>query len=139
MRGPRAIALAVAVLASSAAAQDTPRAAAPAGSLTDVTGVWIMLVEGHQIGLELEQKDTKVEGVMLAMGRRVLLVGDYGDRTLTLKGERPEDGAAGGDGDGSGSGAGPIVATMRDDGTLEGELSTNRGRTKWTGERLKKP
>ena len=32
-----------------------------------------------------------------------------------------------------------LVATMKDDGTLEGELSTNRGRTKWTGERLKKP
>ena len=27
---------------------------------------------------------------------------------------------------------------MKDDGTLEGELSTNRGRTKWIGERLKR-
>jgi hypothetical protein len=26
---------------------------------------------------------------MLAMGRRILLVGSYVDRTLTLKGERP--------------------------------------------------
>lgn len=68
---------------------------------------------------------------MLAMGRRVLLVGEFVDRQLTLKGERPEDGA-GADGQ-----AGPIVATMKDDGTLEGELSTNHGRTKWTGERLK--
>ena len=40
------------------------------------------------MGLELDQKDTKVEGVMLAMGRRVLLVGTYEGRTLTLKGER---------------------------------------------------
>jgi len=39
---------------------------------------------------------------MLAMGRRVLLVGSYVGRVLTLK----------------------------------RELSTNRGRTKWTGERL---
>jgi len=69
---------------------------------------------------------------MHAMGQRVLLVGDYKDRTLTLKGERPEDGA-GHDGN-----AGPIVARMLDDGTLEGELSTNHGRTKWTGERFKK-
>ena len=30
-----------------------------------------------------------------------------------------------------------FIATMKDDGTLEGELSTNRGRTTWTGERLK--
>lgn len=107
------------------------RAQPPTASLTDLTGVWTMLVEGHQMGLELEQKGSKVEGVMLAMGRRVLLVGDFVDRQLTLKGERPEDGA------GADSKAGPIVATMKDDGTLEGELSTNHGRTKWTGERLK--
>ena len=75
---------------------------------------------------------------MLAMGRRVLLVGDYVDRVLTLKGERPEDGAGFSHGREEAK-AGPIVATMKDDGTLEGELSTNRGRTKWTGERLKKP
>jgi hypothetical protein len=102
------------------------------GSLTDVTGTWVMLMAGHQIGLELEQKDTKVEGVMHAMGQRILLVGEYKDRALTLKGERPEDGS-GHDGKG-----GPIVATMLDDGTLEGELTTNHGRTKWTGERFKK-
>ncbi len=96
-----------------------------------------MLVEGHSFGLELEQKEQKVEGVMLVMGRRVLLVGDYVDRTLTLKGERPEDGAGFSHGSESEAKAGPIVATMKDDGTLEGELSTNRGRTKWTGERLK--
>jgi hypothetical protein len=135
----RPLALALALLAASASAQDAPKATAPAGSLTDLTGVWVMLVEGHQMGLELEQKDAKVEGVMLAMGRRVLLVGDYVERTLTLKGERPEDGAGAGHGGGGDTGAGPIVAKMLDDGTLEGELSTNRGRTKWTGERLKKP
>lgn len=116
------------------AAQSAPKP----GSLTDVTGVWTMLVEGHQIGLELEQKGPKVEGVMLAMGRRVLLVGTYEGRALTLKGERPEDGAGySHGGEENANGAGPIVATMKDDGTLEGELSTNRGRTKWTGERLK--
>lgn len=107
-------------------------------SLTDVTGVWTMLVGGHQIGLELTQDGTKVEGVMLAMGRRVLLVGTYADRHLTLKGERPEDGAgADGAAEVKGEKPGPIVATMKDDGTLEGELSTNQGRTQWTGERLR--
>jgi hypothetical protein len=93
------------------------------------------MVEGHQIGLELEQKDAVVKGVMLVMGQRQLLEGTYADRTLTLKGERPEDGSLGPHGDPKG---GPIVARMLDDGTLEGELSTNRGRTKWTGERLPK-
>ena len=125
--------LVILAMALPAAAQ-TP---SPAGSLTDVTGVWTMLVGGHQIGLELTQAGTKVEGVMLAMGRRVLLVGTYEERHLTLKGERPEDGA-GADGGADGKEKpGPIVATMKDDGTLEGELSTNQGRAQWTGERLK--
>ena len=134
------VALTLAAAAARVSAQDASTIATPAGSLTDVTGVCVMTVESHQLGLELEQKDAStVEGVMLAMGRRVLLVGDYTDRTLTLKGERPEDGAGFSHGDGDASGAGPIVARMREDGTLEGELSTQRGRSKWTGERLKKP
>ena len=107
---------------------------AKAGSLTDVGGVWVMMVEGHQIGLELDQKGDKVEGIMHAMGQRILLVGTYVDRKLTLKGERPEDQLPHGNSD-----AGPITAMMLDNGMLEGELSTNKGRTKWTGERFKKP
>ena len=129
----RTVSLAIAVAVSVAAAAAQEKTAA--GSLTDVTGVWVMLVAGHQIGLELEQKGTKVEGIMHAMGQRILLVGDYVDRKLTLKGERPEDQLT----HGGETQAGPITATMLDDGTLEGELSTNLGRTKWTGERFKKP
>jgi hypothetical protein len=121
-------ATAMVIQAAGASAQQ----AEPAGSLTDVTGVWVMEVQGHQFALELEQKASKVEGVMNAMGQRILLVGEYKDRALTLKGERPEDGS-GHDGKG-----GPIVATMLDNGTLEGELTTNHGRSKWTGERFKK-
>ena len=79
-----------------------------------MTGIWVITVESHQIGLELEQKDAKVEGVMHAMGQRILLVGNYADRKLILKGERSEDqiAAAGA------AGAGPITATMMEDGTL---------------------
>lgn len=124
--------VALVALTASLAAQDKK----PAGSLTDVTGVWVMNVASHQIGLELEQKGTVVEGVMLAMGQRILLIGEYVDRTLTLKGEKPEDGAPAPHVGGPGSG--PITAKMLDDGTFEGELSTNQGRTKWTGERLQK-
>jgi hypothetical protein len=124
------LAVAVAVSAAATAAQDK----SPAGSLTDVTGVWVMMIEGHQIGLELEQKADKVEGIMHAMGQRILLIGTFVDRKLTLKGERPEDQLPHGN-----SEAGPITATMLDNGALEGELSTNRGRSKWTGERFKKP
>lgn len=125
-----ALAVALAVSAPAALAQEKT----PAASLTDVTGVWVMLVAGHQIGLELEQKGTKVEGIMHAMGQRILLVGEYADRKLMLKGERPEDRLTHGDTE-----AGPITATMLDDGTLEGELSTSKGPAKWTGERFKKP
>ena len=121
--------LAVLVFTATASAQT----AKPSGSLTDVTGVWIMLVAGHQIGLELEQKGTVVEGVMLTMGQRILLIGDYVDRKLTLKGEKPADGNPNAHG---GPGAQPITAMMLDDGTFAGELTTNQGPTKWTGERL---
>jgi hypothetical protein len=127
----KALAFAIAIVAASS----TLSAQEAKGSLTDVTGVWIMLIEGHQVGLELEQKDTTVKGVMLVMGQRQLLTGAYEERTLTLTGEKDEDGAVGPHGNPH---AGPIVARMLDDGTLEGELSTNRGRTKWTGERLRK-
>lgn len=122
----------VALTAGAAPAQDKNGT----NSLTDVTGTWVMELQGHQMALELEQKEAKVEGVLNAMGQRILLVGDYTDRKLTLKGERPEDGFPSHGGDSS---AGPIVATMLDNGTLEGELSTNKGRMKWTGERFKKP
>jgi hypothetical protein len=107
----------------------------PAGSLTDVSGVWVMLIEGHQVGLELEQTDTEVKGVILVMGQRQLLEGTYIERTLTLKGEKTENTPPAQDG---GALGGPITAQMLDDGTLEGELTTNHGRMKWTGERLQK-
>jgi len=124
------VALALSLLPFALGAQSKP-----AGSLTDVSGVWIMLIEGHQVGLELEQKDTEVKGVILMMGQRQLLEGTYVERTLTLKGEKTEDTPPAKHGSPPG---GPITARMLDDGTLEGELTTNRGPTKWTGERLQK-
>jgi hypothetical protein len=126
----KSICLAIAIAAATPAVEAQQQATA----LTDVTGTWVMNLESHQLGLELEQKGSKVEGVLHAMGTRILLVGTFADRKLELKGERTEDQLPH-----TGAGAGPIVATMLDDGTLEGELSTNRGRTKWTGERLQKP
>ena len=105
-----------------------------ASSITDVTGTWAITIESHQLGLELEQKDAKVEGTLYAMGQRIPLVGTFADRKLVLKGERTEDQIPHAE-----DGAGPITATMMDDGTLSGELSTNHGRAKFTAERLKKP
>lgn len=108
--------------------------AQPETKLDDVTGTWVINLESHQLGLELEQKGTKVEGTLHAMGNQIPLVGTFVDRKLELKGD-PDDPLL----PHGGSSAGPIVATMLDDGTLSGELSTNRGRAKWTGERFKKP
>jgi hypothetical protein len=125
----------LALLVSAAAAVAQPR---PAGSLTDVTGVWIMLIEGHQVGLELEQDGQAVKGVMLMMGQRILLTGTYANRDLSLVREKTEDEPVNPHGQAAKSG-GPITARMLDDGTLEGELTTNRGRTTWTGERLQQP
>lgn len=105
----------------------------PANSITDVTGTWVISIESHQLGLELEQKESKIEGVLHAMGQRILLAGTYEDRKLILKGERSEDETQ------PPPGAGPISATMLDDGTMAGELSTNHGRMKFTAERLRKP
>ena len=107
------------------------------GSLTDVTGVWIMLIEGHQVGLELEQDGTAVKGIMLVMGQRQLLTGTYDNRELKLVREKNEDDPPSPQGKNH-SLPGPLTARMLDDGTLEGDVSTNRGRTKWTGERLQK-
>lgn len=106
-----------------------------ANPMTDVTGTWAITIESHQLGLELDQKETRVEGVLHSMGQRILLVGTFADRRLILKGE-PTEGQPPPAKD---NGAGPITATMMDDGTLSGELSTNHGRHKFTAERLKKP
>ena len=114
--------------AIAAAAQERP-----ANSTADVTGTWVISIESHQLGLELEKKESKIEGVLHAMGQRILLVGTYEDRKLILKGEPSEDQTQ------PALGAGPITATMLDDGTMEGELSTNHGRMKFTAERLRKP
>jgi hypothetical protein len=118
-------------------AQTAPAQSQPAGSLTDVSGVWIMLIEGHQVGLELEQDKEVVKGVMLMMGQRILLTGSYANRELSLVREKTDDEPVDPHGQRA-KGGGPITARMLDDGTLEGELTTNRGRTKWTGERLRK-
>ena len=46
----------------------------------------------HQVGLELEQDGTAVQGVLLMMGERILLTGTYTKRELPLVREKTEDG-----------------------------------------------
>ena len=121
----KTIALAIA-LAAAATTQQDPK-------LNDITGTWVIEIESHQLGLEVEQKGTDVEGTLYAMGDRVPLTGTYIDRNLVLKGVPMDPSQP------SEPGAGPITAKMLDNGTLEGELSGRHGRMKFTAERLKKP
>ena len=121
----KALTLIVALTASIAAQQDS--------KLKDITGTWVIEVESHQLGLEVVQKDTAVEGTLYAMGDRIPLAGTYIDRELILKGVPIDDSQP------SAPGAMPITAKMLDNGTLEGELSARHGRMKFTAERLKTP
>ena len=121
----KTLTLVVALAASIAARQDS--------KLTDITGTWVIEVESHQLGLEVEQKGTTVEGTLYATGDRIPLAGTYVDRQLVLKGVPMDDSQQ------SAPGAMPITAKMLDNGTLEGELSARHGRMKFTAERLKKP
>lgn len=100
----------------------------------NVAGTWIILLEGHQVGLGLEQDGRTVTGTLQIMGTNVPVDGEFVDRTLTLTGQ----GAVGSHGDDK---TVPLRlrATLKDDGTMEGEMNTARGPMKWTAERLKPP
>jgi hypothetical protein len=115
------------LLASLVTAQETK---AP----VSVAGVWLILMEGHQVGLGLEQEGAKLTGTLQIMGKNVPVDGDFIDSTLTLTG----DAAVGAHGDRQTVPL-KITATLKDDGTLEGEMNTARGPMKWTAERLKPP
>lgn len=126
-------ALVVSLLAVTAiAAQDRKPA------IDDFVGTWNIEVMSHQIALVIDKQDaTTATGTMMIMGRDVPLKGELVDRTITFVGVKAE-----GDGDGhghvpTGAGAKPIVVTLQEDGTLAGEMMTNNGPVKWTGEKLR--
>ena len=113
-----------------------------------VAGTWNIEMMSHQVALVLEQEGTKVTGTLMMMGNDIPLKGDFVDGKLTLVGVQSESsadphgdhgGAHGGDPHAEGGAEPrPITATLLEDGTLAGEMQTNRGPVKWTGERLKK-
>jgi hypothetical protein len=114
-----------ALLVSMAGGQESK---APAG----VAGVWIILLEGHQVGLGLEQDGSKVTGTLQIMGKNVPVDGEFVESKLTLSGEA----GVGAHGDQQTVPL-KITATLKDDGTLEGEMNTARGPMRWTAERMK--
>ena len=121
--------------ASTASAQDKKV------TIDDFVGTWNIEVMSHQVALVIEKQDaTKATGTMMMMGRDVPLKGELVDRTMTFVGVKTE-----GEGShraapqhgGHAGNAKPIVVTLQDDGTLTGEMMTNNGPVKWTGEKLK--
>jgi hypothetical protein len=121
---------AVVVAAAPGVAQE--QAARPA-----ISGTWVMLIEGHQVGLEVEDKDNSgtLEGTLYIMGQRVPVDGTVKNGSFTLTSDAQV-------GDSQSHGATVkmhITGTHTADDTLEGSIDLPRGPMKWTAERLKKP
>jgi len=98
----------------------------------NVAGTWNISLHGHQVGLVLEQDGTTVTGTLMIMGKDVAVDGTFSDRALSLTGPA---GAV----DHAGEETVPmkLTATLKADGTLDGEMATAKGPMKWTAERLK--
>jgi hypothetical protein len=110
-------------------------------TVADFAGTWNIEVSSHQIALVIEpQEANKVSATMMVMGRDVPLKGELVDRTLTLVGVKSDFDSVpnhGGVAASDGANAKPLVMSLQDDGTLAGEMMTNKGPVKWTGEKLK--
>lgn len=113
----------------------------------DFVGTWNIEAMSHQIALVVEPVEgNKVTAtMMMPMGRDMALTGEVVERTLTLVGVKPEGtatapGAApdhGLPGPQAGAAPKPIIVMLQEDGTIVGEMMTNQGPVKWTGEKLK--
>lgn len=133
--------LAAAALATGVAAQDKKPV-----TVADFAGTWNIEAMSHQIALVIEPAEgNTVTATMMMMGRDLLLKGELVDRTVSLVGVKSE-GTAGAATLSSGpshggaaaqQGAKPITVTLQDDGTIQGEMMSNQGPVKWTGEKLK--
>ena len=100
-----------------------------------LTGTWVILLEGHEVGLEVEDKSGTLEGTLYIMGQRVPVEGSMTDGAFILTSDAQV-------GDTQSHGATvkmKITGQHKPDDTLEGEIELPRGPMKWTAERLKKP
>jgi hypothetical protein len=114
----------------------------------DFAGTWNIEAMSHQIALVIEATDaTHVTAtMMMPMGRDMPLKGELVGKTIALIGVKdPAAPAAAPAAEGGHvaapagppANAKPIMITLLEDGTLSGEMMTNMGSTKWTGEKLK--
>ena len=110
-------------------------------TVADFAGTWNIEMMSHQVALVIEpQEGNKVTATLMAMGRDVPLKGELVDKTLTLVGVKSDFDSVpqhGGVVASTGPNAKPLVMSLQDDGTLTGEMMTNQGPVKWTGEKLK--
>jgi hypothetical protein len=119
-------------------------------TVADFAGTWNIEVMSHQIAMVIEPaQGNTVTATMMMMGRDTLLKGELVDKTLTLVGVKsetngtmpPEHGTPGHDHEvpaaAAGGGPKPILVTLQEDGTIAGEMMTNQGPVKWTGEKLR--
>ena len=115
-------------------------------TVADFVGTWNIEVMSHQVALVIEAADANnATGTMMMMGRDVMLKGELADRTITFVGVKTEGGGnAAANPDHAALHAGqsspqpqPIKVTLQEDGTLAGEMMTNNGPVKWTGEKLR--
>jgi hypothetical protein len=100
-----------------------------------LSGTWVMLIEGHQVGLEVEDKAGTLEGTLYIMGQRVPVDGTVQEGSFMLTSDAQV-------GDTQSHGATvkmKITGQHKPDDTLEGEIDLPHGPMKWTAERLKKP
>ena len=142
MLKPLTYLLAVVALSVGVAAQDKKTA-----TVADYIGTWNIEMMSHQVALVIEPAEgNKVTATMMMMGNDMPLKGELIDGTLTLTGVKSEGSTAsaatlGGPQHGEATGAKPpakpIIAKLQEDGTLVGEMMTNMGPAKWTGEKLK--
>jgi hypothetical protein len=125
--------LALFVLAATASAQDKNV------TVADFAGTWNIELMSHQIALVIEPKEgNTVTATMMVMGRDVLLKGELVDKTIKLVGvpgeTKTDEHVIAKPG---GQGGQAITVTLQDDGTIAGEMMTNQGAAKWTGEKLR--
>ena len=132
MNGVLTVAI-VMLLAGGGVAQEA-KPSEKAEEAPSLTGTWVMLLRGHQVGLEIEQKERVLMGTLYLMGQRVPVDGEVVDRAFTLASDSQI-------GDANAHTTVPIkiTGTHKPDDTLEGEIGMSRGPMKWTAERLKKP
>jgi len=107
------------------------------GASASLAGTWTMALQHDHVvpvALVLKQDAKKVTGKMIMPAmhggerKEVLLEGEFVDGTLEM--------STGAEGD-SGAAQLKLEATLKDDGTLVGTLSSPKGTLKWTAERLR--